>query len=73
MWCLIASAPDSEAEVLGSYLATPTLFLLRPRIIENNVEKSQGREGNLSLRQKIFFLNLLFPTIPNQFGWPGAP
>ena len=43
----------SEAEVPGSKPASPTMILMRCRIIVNNVEKkSQGREGNLTLGQK---------------------
>ena len=42
----------SQAEVPGSNPASPTMILMRCRIIVNNVEKSQGRQGNLPLRQK---------------------
>ena len=42
----------SEAEVPGSNPASPTMILMRCRIIVNNVQKSQGREGNLPLGQK---------------------
>ena len=42
----------SEAEVPGSHPASLTIILMRCRIIANNVEKSQGREGNLPLGQK---------------------
>ena len=37
----------SEAEVPGSNPSSPTTILMRCRIIVNNVEKSQGREGHL--------------------------
>ena len=42
----------SEAEVPGSHPASLTIILMRCRIIANNVEKSQGREGNLPQEQK---------------------
>ena len=42
----------SEAEVPGSNPASPTMILMRCRIIVNNVQKSQGRERNLPLGQK---------------------
>ena len=47
----------SEAEVPGSHpdhceRCPLTMILMRCRIIANNVENSQGSEGNLPLRQK---------------------
>ena len=47
----------SEVQVLSLYPASPTMILMRCRIIVNNVEKSQVREGNLPLGQKKIFKN----------------
>ena len=49
----------SEAEVPGSNPASPTMILMRCRIIVNNVQKSQGREGNLPLGQKKIIKKIL--------------
>ena len=44
------------AVVLGSNPASGTMILMCSRIIVKSRRKSQGREGNLPLRQKkIFF------------------
>ena len=42
----------SGAEVPGSNPASLTMILMRCRIIVSNCRQSQGREGNLPLRQK---------------------
>ena len=43
----------SEAKVPGSNPESPIMILMRCRIIVKKWRKSQGKEGNLLLRQKI--------------------
>ena len=50
----------SGAEVPGSNPASPTMILMRCRIIVIKYRKSQGRKGNLPLRQKNDFNKIIF-------------
>ena len=51
-WLSAVAHQTSEAKVPGSNPESPIMILMRCRIIMKKWRKSQGRGGNLLLRQK---------------------